>query len=382
MGWTRSLAGLGMTKEGQITEKSGIIYKMNERSWLGRHWKLVLNAVTLVALVLVIFATRDQIAATFRDLDRVHGWALLLIIPIEALNYHAQARLYQRLFTIVGNRLSYWFLYKASLELNFVNHVFPTGGVTGLSYFTLRMRKGEELSGAKATLVHVMKIGLYVLSFEVVLIFGVFALAVMGRANNLVILVASSVATLLLVGTAGAAYMISSKRRISGFFTVLTRALNRLIKVVRPSYPETINIDRARQVFEDFHDNYQTIKDSSNELKAPFLYALLADITEVMAVYIVYIAYGKFVNIGAVILAYAIANFAGLISVIPGGVGIYEALMTAVLASTGVPPSVSLPVTITYRVINTLVQIPPGYFLYQRALRRGEPVPEVRDRGE
>ena len=350
---------------------------MAERHWLVRRWKLILNVITLVALVIVIYATRDQLAQTIRNLEHATAWVLLLMIPVEALNYHAQTRLYQRLFAIVGNKLPYKLLFKTSLELNFVNHVFPTGGVTGLSYFTFRLRKGEELSGAKATLVHVMKLGLYILSFELVLIFGLFSLAIMGRVNNLVILVFSSLATIMLISTAGAAYIIGSKKRISSFFTVLTKGLNWLIHIVRPNYPETINVDRAKQVFEDFHDNYQVIKGRSSELKGPFWYALLADVTEVMALYVVYIAYGKFVNIGAVILAYAIANVAGLISVIPGGVGIYEGLMTAVLASTGIPPSVSLPVTITYRVLNTLIQIPPGYYYYQKALRQGEPLPEI-----
>ena len=96
------------------------------------------------------------------------------------------------------------------------------------------------------------------------------------------------------------------------------------------------------------------------------------NLTEVMAVYVVYIAFGKFVNFGAVILAYAIANAAGLISVLPGGVGVYEALMTAVLASTGVPAGVSLPVTVMYRVLNTLLQLPPGYYLYQRNLTQNK----------
>ena len=70
-----------------------------------------------------------------------------------------------------------------------------------------------------------------------------------------------------------------------------------------------------------------------------------------------------------IVLAGPVANFAGLVSVLPGGVGIYEALMTAVLASTGVPAGVSLPVTVMYRVVNTIIQLPPGYYLYQRNLR-------------
>jgi uncharacterized protein (TIRG00374 family) len=91
----------------------------------------------------------------------------------------------------------------------------------------------------------------------------------------------------------------------------------------------------------------------------------------VAAVYAVYIAFGQLVNVGAVILAYAVANFAGLISVLPAGIGIYEGLMTAVLAATGIPAEVSLPVTIMYRVLNMTLQLTPGYVLYQNAVGKG-----------
>jgi uncharacterized protein (TIRG00374 family) len=86
---------------------------------------------------------------------------------------------------------------------------------------------------------------------------------------------------------------------------------------------------------------------------------------------VVFLAFGQAVNVGAVILAYAIANFAGLVSVLPGGVGIYEALMTTVLATTGIPAGVSLPVIIMYRLLNTLIQIPPGYYFYLKTLHEG-----------
>jgi uncharacterized membrane protein YbhN (UPF0104 family) len=76
------------------------------------------------------------------------------------------------------------------------------------------------------------------------------------------------------------------------------------------------------------------------------------------------------VNIGAIVLAFAVANFAGLVSVVPGGYGVYEGLMTAVLATAGISPALSLPVTVMYRVLNTLLQIPPGYVLYHQALQR------------
>ena len=66
-------------------------------------------------------------------------------------------------------------------------------------------------------------------------------------------------------------------------------------------------------------------------------------------------------------------------SVLPGGVGIYEALMTGVLAAAGIPAALSLPVTVMYRVINTIIQLPPGYILYHNNLHRAKNEPEAKE---
>ena len=351
---------------------------MSDKSLLKRRWKLILNIITLAALIVLIYLIRHQLGSTIRDLGHINAWALLLIIPVEILNYHAQTIMYQKLFGIVGNKLGYKYLFKAALELNFVNHVFPSGGVTGISYFGVRLSGNEEISGGKASIIQIMKLALTLLSFEVVLVFGLICLAAVGRVNNLTILVAATLSTLLLVLTVISVYIVGSKTRINNFFTALTEAINWVIHLIFRRNRETINIIRAKNVFNDFHDNYQLLVSHLKDLKGPFRYALLANVTEVLALYVVYLAFGKFVNIGAIILAYGVANFAGLISVLPGGIGIYEALMTAVLAAAGVPPRLSLPVTIMYRVVNTLIQLPPGYYLYQKAINRGGHKPVIR----
>jgi uncharacterized protein (TIRG00374 family) len=109
------------------------------------------------------------------------------------------------------------------------------------------------------------------------------------------------------------------------------------------------------------------------ELKAPFLWGFVANLAKVLAIYVVYVAFGKWVNIGAVILAHAVANFAGLLSVLPGGLGLYEVLMTATLAAAGIPAALSLPVTVMYRVLSALLQLPPGAVLYYHNLHKSEP---------
>lgn len=342
---------------------------MSETSFFKGRWKLIVNIVTIVALVVLIFAVRHQLEDTIRNFSKVNVWVLLLLLPVEWLNYHAQAKLYGGLFQMVGNKLPYRFLFETSLELNFVNSVFPSGGVSGISYFGMRMRsEREKITGGRATLVQIMKLALLFLSFEILLIIGLLCLAMSGGVNNFVILVAGSLSTLLVVGTIGFVMIIGHERRIQATFSFMTSMLNRIIQIFRPKYPETISMTKARGAIDELHQNYKLIEKRYTELKVPFWWAFVANVAEVAAVYVVYIAFGHWVNPGSVILAYSVANFAGLISVLPGGVGIYEALMTGVLVATGVPAAISLPVTVMYRVLNMLIQLPPGYYFYHRTI--------------
>jgi putative heme transporter len=332
-------------------------------------WRLILTIITVAALLILIYGVRKDVGGVIENLYKINAAWLLLLIPIEFLNYDAYARMYVKLFKILDRDVRYRDMYKLNLELNFVNHILPSGGISGISYFTVRMR-AFGVSGPKATLAQLIKLLLLYISFQPLLVLGVLLLAARGHVNNLILVVATAIITLLIVGTFAFIYMIESRTRINTFLTALTRFLNKVLGIFRRN-TETINIEGAQTAFNELHDNYKMFKSNWRQLKSPFLFMLLANVTEVAAVYVVYLAFGRLVNVGAVILAYAVANFAGLISVLPAGIGIYEGLMTAVLAATGIPAALSIPVTIMYRVLNMGIQLLPGYYFYQKALRTG-----------
>jgi len=333
-------------------------------------WRFWLTLATFVALIVLIYSLRAQIGDVIGNLGKVNAAALLLMIPLQIVNYDVYARLYRDLFKLMGKSVDYWAMYKFTLELNFVNHILPSGGVSGISYFSVRAQS-EGVSGAQSTFAQIMKLFLLYISYQPLLVLGLFLLAARGHVNDLVLVTTTFLITLMIIGTIVVLYVIESRSRINSFLTAITKFLNLLVRLVRPRQHETINIERAQKTFNEFHDNYQLIKSKWRQLERPFLYMTLANVTEVASLYVVYIAFGHLVNVGAVILAYAVANFAGLISVLPAGIGVYEGLMTAVLAATGIPASLSIPVTIMYRVVNMLIQLLPGYFFYQRALRGG-----------
>lgn len=341
--------------------------KTTKETKRGNRWKQFLTWFTLLALVLLVYFSRHKIAETINNLGNVNLFLLLLIIVWQIANYHSYAKLYQGLFAILGKKMAYKSMYRSAVELNFVNHVFPSAGVSGFSYFGLRMGQYGATPG-QATLVQTMRFVTVFISFQAILLLGVFALAAKGEVSNLAIFVATGLSTGLTFSTIAIAYVIGSKRRINAFFTTLTRAVNALIRIVRPKHPEAINVDSVQKLFLDFHENYRVLRKNYIQLKWPLIWSFFATLTEILTLYAVYMAFDNYVNFGAVIIAYAVANFASLISVLPGGIGVYEGLMTAVLATVGVPPSESLPATVMYRILSSVVQLPPGYYLYHKAL--------------
>lgn len=338
------------------------------KQYLKRNWKLILNLATFVLLGAAIYLMRTDISQALEDLGRINAIVLLLIVPLQLENYSAYGRLYQEFLRILGNTQPVKRMFRVAIEMNFVNNVFPSGGVSGFSYFAARL-KPHGVSMAQATLTQSMRFVLTFVSFVILLFIGLFFLALGGSASNMTILITCSLAFCISFGLLAGVYVISDEKRIHSFTQTATKVVNKLLQLVRPRHPETISLKKVDKTFSELHGHYSLLKENFSELKKPFLYANLANITELATIYAVYIAYGQFVNPGAVIIAYAIANFAGLIAVLPGGIGIYETLMTLVMVSAGVPAGLSLSVTIMYRVLTMGIGLPLGYFYYHRALR-------------
>lgn len=337
-----------------------------------QRWKLIVTLITFAALGLLIFAVRDQIAITIENLKKVNSWPILLMIPLQIINYDAYTRMYRDILVLLDEKISYKSMFGVQLELNFVNHILPSGGISGFSYFSVRMREYGVTAG-KSTLVQFMRFILIFISFQALLILGVFMLAFSGQVNNFVLLIAGGLITFLIVSTVMIAFVLGSKQRVKSFSLYITKLVNRLIQIFRRNNPETISLERVQRVFSDLQENYQILLANRSSLKKPLFLSFIANLTEVMTLYVVFIAFGQWVNPGAIILAYAVANFAGLISFLPAGVGVYEALMTAVLAASGIPAGVSIPVTIMYRIISMAIQLIPGWILYYRNLHRKTP---------
>jgi hypothetical protein len=334
-----------------------------------RDFKFWLNIFTFAALGLLVFISWDQIVEALRELDGLNTGALLLMIPIQAFSYFGVAKFYKTFLDKQGEVIKLWQFYKVALELNFVNNVFPSGGVSGFSYLSVRF-KHMGISTAKSTLVQILRFSLTFLSFLLLLLFAVFALSLGSSTGGLIILISSAIIFATIFGTGVGVYIISKPSRIKAFVGWLPKAVNYVAKLFKTDKTTSlINVAKVERTLEDLHEDYMVLRRDKQLVKQLFYWALLVNVAEVLTVYMVYVAFGELINPGALIIAYAVANLAGLIAILPGGVGVYEGLMTATLASAGVPKALALSATVIYRVLSMIVFLPIGYFFYQQALK-------------
>lgn len=333
-----------------------------------KSFKLWLNVITIAALLILVYFSRNQIADTFNGLFDLNLFWLAFIVPLQLGNYYSVGSFYKSYLRTLGEDVRLRTLFKVALEMNFINNVLPSGGVSGFGYLNMRLRR-EGVPASKTTLTQVTRYGLTFLSFVIYLSIALFLLAIVGSASRLMVLISTTIIFLVLIGAGSMIFLISSSKRITTFTGFLPKVLNRIIGIFRRGKPPTIDVQKIERLFSDLHDDYVHVRQNWKQLKRPFMWTMVMNLTELCTIFAVYLAFGESVNPGAIIIAYAVANIAGLISVLPGGVGVYEGLMTAVLASAGIPRAVALSTTLVYRILNMSIFLPVGFVLYQIALR-------------
>ena len=303
---------------------------------------------------------------------------LALQIPAQIFSYAGVAHFYHSYFNEFSGRVRVRLrdLYLISLELNFINSVLPSGGVSGLSYLGLRLRpKGVTM--ATSTIAQGLRFCLTFISFIPILALAILLMALDPHTNNLMLLYGSGVLSVMVLAVLIGWFLISDSRRIrklvNSLPTVMRWLAQRIPVLKNQSF---INIAKVNRVLNEVHADYMTLKEQPRRLLEPFNYALAINLFELLSVYVAYLAFypvfGELVNPGTIVLAYMTANLAGLIAVLPGGIGVFEGLMVWTLTNSLVDAPqdfafLALAGAVVYRVINLAVFVPIGYVLYQAA---------------
>jgi len=337
---------------------------MSFRAWL--------STITLVLIAVIIYFSRNELVHAWKLLEQVNIWILLLLIPGQLLVYYAGGEMmfsYLRAKKAISH-ISPLGLARMSLEMNFVNHVLPSGGVSGISYMGWRLG-GYGVSPGRSTMAQVVRYSMGFAAFIALLLVAVLIVTIDGGINRWIILVSSILATGMIGVMLAAIFVMSSTKRMTWFAGWTVRTVNSFVhKVTFGRKRKVLNQDQVNEFFDDLHRDYVALRADKKILIKPFLWGLLFTLADVSLFLIAFWALGVPVNPAPVLIAYGVAATAGFFVVTPGGAGAYEAIMVAFLSVAGLAQGTAIAGIVLARVILLLGTIVLGYLFYQHAIMK------------
>jgi len=335
---------------------------MSFRAWL--------SIITVVLLAIVLFASRHELVRAWDLLGQVNLWILLLMIPVQLLVFYAGGEMIFSYLRGKGQmkKIKQTELIRVALEGNFVNHILPSGGVSGVSYLTWRLGH-LGVSPGRATMAQVVRHAMTFVAFAVLLLIALFAVTLDGDLNRWIILTSAmlfgSIFLLLLLGV----YLLVNKRRIDKFATWLYRTLNLIVRrVTFGRKRKLVRQEFINEFLDDMHNDFLELRHDKRLLIKPFLWGLVYNVGDAGLFMIAFLALGEVVNPAPILIAYGVASFAGFVVATPGGAGAYEAIMVTFLAFAGISGGVAIAGILLARVIILLGTILFGYIFYQHSL--------------
>lgn len=320
----------------------------------------------LLGLGILVIANLHGLEQFKDNLAKVHWYLVPLIIIMQLASYYSNARFYDAFFALSGHHVSIWRLMKISLAVNFTNQVIPAGGVAGTTYLSRSLT--NIVPPGKSTL---SQLGRYVFSFLTnipLLAFGMLIIYFSGSIRHISVrLVLLVVMFVITTGIAAISYF-SERSRMRRIARPLILTYNRIGHFFFRSHFKALTAVEVGEFFDEFYSGYREIIRKKRSWIGLLTWATAGNLAEMGTIYVTFIGFGVWPNIGVVVLAYQIAIAASLIGPLTAGVGALEFGMVGAFTALGVPFALSFSVVIVYRFLNMLLFLPPGFYYYRKDL--------------
>lgn len=333
--------------------------KLSFRGWL--------TIITLVLLTIVVIAAWPEIQEAWGLLGQVDVWILLLLIPVQLASYYATGGMIFSYLRAKGNikDMGHWSMTRLALELNFVNHILPSGGAAGFSYLAWVLSR-HKVSASRSTMAQIIRFTLTFISFVLLLGVAMIVLTFNHQIDRTIVAVGSGLIVVAVGATLLGIWLIKDLTRMRKFSAWLTQLSNRFINwITRGKKKDLVKGAVLLEFFDGLHDDYLAIRRERKILIIPFIWAIIANLLDVALIWISFWALGYPVDAAILFVGFGIASIAGAVSVTPGGAGVYEAVMVTFLAASGVPAEIAIAGTLLARVTLLSGTILFGYIFYQ-----------------
>lgn len=334
-------------------------------------FRTILSLLTFILVIYVVYANFDDIKEAVSHIGETNILVLIMLIPEQLFMYFCCGQMFFSYMASKKNAkaVSPWTLMRVSLELNFVNHAVPAGGLGGLGYITWRLKPFGATPG-QASFMYVLRYVITICANQLQTILAIIALLIIGglpAAGAWVIGFTALLSVGVILVIAIAVAIASSQKRIDWFAKVATNFVNWLVrKVTFGRKQQVLKRETVDKYLGDAHDDLMQARRNKKMLIRPVLWGIVYSFLEIATYWIVAASLGRPDILPQIMIGEAIGSVMG--AIVP--YGLYELGMVGIMASLGVDAGLSAIVVLMTRVIVLASTIISGYGFYQHSISK------------
>jgi len=314
---------------------------------------LLVIGVGVALLLLRLAGEREALAL----LASAQSSFVLLAMVAEGLRYLAVALYTQKLLHFQGHHIPLWPFVELMFGGGSANRIISAGGAAGI-YVRYRFFDSHGLSLGNLAVVLILQNLMTGIILFTSLCLGLIYLLSRNLLATTQLLVAGVMLGLMLglfaLGTA-------LYRRPALLRGVLDRAARfvdaPLSRVARRS---VYNPAGLKQSIDSFYGAIDAARAKPVETAKALVYGVLTLFADIASLYFVFHALGFAIRLDVLVVGYVITNYIMSILLMPEGIGVTEASLTAVYASLGIPSSTVVVATLLFRFIAFWLPIAVG----------------------
>lgn len=348
---------------------NAIMTKTKKKSKIS--FRTILSLLTFVLILYVVYANFDDIKEAISHLGETNILILIMLIPEQLFMYYCCGQMFFSYMAAKkdAKKISPWTLMQVSLELNFVNHAVPAGGLGGLGYITWRLKPFGATPG-QASFMYVLRYVITICANQlqtIVAIACLLAFSTVPKAGAWVIGVTALLSIGIIAAIAIMVAIASNKKRIEWFAKAATNTCNWLVKTVTFGHvKEILQRKVVDKYLGDAHEDLMTARHNKRMLIRPIIWGILYSFLEIATYWIVAASLGHPEILPQIMIGEAIGSVMG--AIVP--YGLYELGMVGIMASLGVDAGLSALVVLMTRVIVLASTIISGYGFYQHSISK------------
>jgi len=321
----------------------------------------ILTAIGVVGLAGVLLLNRGQLDQFIHVIHQLRWYVLLLVVLVQLTSYYMNALYYQSILRVFGYRVTAMRVFEGALATNYVNYILPSAGMAGAGFLSQVL--SPEVPRGEGVLAQFVRYAFSSLAVFLMLPVG-FTLVVLSN-----------------VHTSGTHTIVTTA--ILSFVLIIVLAVD-IVELIRREAPLRKLVKRIARLFhkrfakfdeetvehfvDEFYVGVHMMVRQRRHLLIPFIWSIFYIVVEMATFYLAFLAFGRTVNPWVAIMGYLLANISSVFGGAFFSTGVFEFSMAGTLVALGQPLAFAVPVTLTYRILNLLIGLPPGFVYYNKYL--------------